>query len=293
MKFYFKIIIKHLSNYCNYPIYYTRESLNIIKSTLISLLLEFPNFKLNKIIRKTNGVYYSFNFKFAPRFRRMYLGLNSNPVIHVMLRHIIKGSVFIDVGANVGYLSAIGAGCVGKEGQVHSFEPVPLYFEKLKEMTLLNKQYQIFINNFALGDENGTASIDINNEIIGANTMVSGLLKKESIKETLKIDVKRLDNYIIENNIQNISLIKIDVEGFEYFLLKGLTKFFEKNIESLPPIIMEITPFAYPLLGHKLEDIDNLLKKYNYVSFNSEGTSKLDLKTLNKLTNVLIKQNNT
>jgi FkbM family methyltransferase len=220
----------------------------------------------------------------------MYIGLIYNPIIHVMLRYIRKESVFIDAGANIGYLSAIGVGCVGKKGQIHSFEPVPLYFNKLKELKLLNKPFQIFINNIALGDTTGTASIDINNDNIGANTMVSGFLEKEKIKKSIIINVKRLDEYIFEKNIQNISLIKIDVEGFEYFLLKGLTDFFEENIESLPPMIVEITPSAYPLLKCKIDDLVKLIKKYNYTPYSVDGKSKIDLNTLKNTTDILFMQ---
>ena len=154
----------------------------------------------------------------------------------------------------------------------------------------INKRFQIFINNCALGDTTGIASIDLSNEIIGANTMVSGLLENKKVKETIKINVKRLDEYIFEKGIQNISVIKIDVEGFEYLLIKGLTKYFKENYESLPVMIVEVTPSAYPLLKCNIEDLAKLTKKYNYSPYSTDGKSKIDLNTLKNTTDILFMQ---
>ena len=42
---------------------------------------------------------------------------------------------FIDVGANVGYIASYGAALVGNSGEVHAFEPVPRYFERLESVS--------------------------------------------------------------------------------------------------------------------------------------------------------------
>ncbi|MFW9880214.1 MAG: FkbM family methyltransferase, partial [Candidatus Thorarchaeota archaeon] len=172
----------------------------------------------------------------------------------------------------------------------HSFEPVPMYFKKLNEMSQNNKNYNIYVNNFALGKKSGKIQININKDLIGANTIVSGLLNSNIIKETIDVNIKRLDEYISEKKIKNISLIKIDVEGYELPLLKGCTRFFENNKNLLPPMIVEITPAAYSLLGSKLEDLDNLLSKFNYKAYSTDEKYRIDIKNLEQLTDVLFKQ---
>ena len=287
---YFNLILQKLPILMEHPFYYFKEILNISKSLISSILLQFPNFKLNCIDRKINGVNFKFYFNFAPRYRSMFFGLNSIPVIRVVLKYVKKGSCFIDIGANLGYVSAIGASLVRKKGQVHSFEPVPRYFNRLREFARLNKDYNININQYALGEEVRTSNIDINKQLIGANSLVSGLIIPSLIKETIEIDIKRLDDYLFERKINDISLIKIDVEGFELPVLKGLTRFFDKNRNSLPPLIIEITPAAYPLLGSKLEDLDDFMSQYNYQTYNFSEKLRIDIKKLNKLTDVLFKQ---
>ena len=287
---YFKLVLKQLPILMENPFYFLKEYLEISKSIISKVLVEFPDINLDRINRKIHGVNFPFYFKFAPRYRSMYLGLNSTSVIRVLLKHIKKKSVFIDAGANIGYMSAVGAALVGKHGGVHCFEPVPIYLEKLEEMANKNKEYEIIVNKFALGESLKKSTININKVLIGANSMVSGLVDSDLVKDTIEVDVKRLDDYILEKDIKNISLIKIDVEGYELPLLKGLTRFFEKNINSLPPLIVEITPEAYALLESKLEDLENLLAKFDYQAYNSDEKHRIDIKKLEQLTDVLFKQ---
>ena len=289
---YFKLVLKKVPILMEHPFFYFKEVLNIANSLTSSILVQFPNFKLNCIDRKINGVNFKCYFDFAPRYRSMFFGLNSIPVIRVVLKYVKKGTCFIDVGANVGYISAVAASLVRKKGQVHSFEPVPRYFNKLRGFARLNKDYNININQYALGEEIRTSNINIyiNKQLIGSNSLLSGLMNPNLVKETIEIEIKRLDDYLFERQIDKISLIKIDVEGFELPVLKGLTRFFDKNRNSLPPLIIEVTPAAYPLLGRTLEELDDFMSQYNYQTYNFSEKYRIDIKKLNKMENVLFKQ---
>ncbi len=287
---YYKILLKEIQILIKNPIYYFKELIYVVKSFSTCIIQEFPKINPNQIQRKLNGITYIFDFKNYPRMSTLYLGLYSTRLVNVLLKHLKKGDIFIDVGAHIGYITAIGAGIVGKQGQVHSFEPVPVYFEKLLELSRLNKDYQIFVNNFALGETLGTSNIDLNKKVKGWNTIVPGFMDITGIEETIKINVKRLDDYIFEKNIKNISLIKIDVEGFELPVLKGLTRYFETNKEKLPRIIVEIAPNAYPLLGYTLDDLENFMKKYSYYAFSLDEIAKIDVTKIKRTIDVLFKQ---
>ncbi len=222
--------------------------------------------------------------------RNLYLGLYQTKVVSVLLKYLKKGDIFLDVGAHIGYLSAIGSGLVGKKGQVHSFEPVPNYFKKLLELSRLTKNHQIFVNNFALGETEGTSILDLNKRVKGWNTMVRGFMNPNEIENTIKVRVKSLNDYIFEKNIEKISLIKMDVEGFEFPVLKGLASYFKKNKAKLPPIIVEIGPKAYPLLGYKIEDFHKFMKKYSYNSLSLDESRRIDIRDLVNTTDVFFKQ---
>ena len=288
---YSKSLLKRIVDFHEFPYYYSKEILRIFKSLLIVLFSKLNHNKFYKINRKTNGLNFNYYIYQDYIYRKMFFGNYSNEITKVLLKYLQKGSVFIDVGANIGYFSAIGAGKVGKKGQVHSFEPVSIYFKKLREFVNLNENYQIYANNYALGESQGFSNINISKTNLGWNTMVQGWMDSQNIKETVKVEVKRLDEYILKNSIKNISLIKIDVEGYEFPVLKGLKNFFEITKQPLPPIIVEIIPLFYSLLGEKLEDLEQFMKNFSYTAYTLNGKSQINIMTLNKIKDVLFKQN--
>ncbi|MBN1384714.1 MAG: FkbM family methyltransferase [Elusimicrobia bacterium] len=242
---------------------------------VISRIMPSPKSPVRK---KINGVLFNFDFNIDPVIKRMYYGIYEVETVRIMRKFLSKGDTFIDVGANIGYISAVALGIVGETGCVHSFEPVPEYYGKLNDIALANKEYKIMTNQYALSDRKGMANINITNiSDIGWNTMVPcGFISKETIRETIEVPTYRLDDYIKEKALDNISLIKIDTEGFEFPVLKGLSRYFETT-GSRPVIICEIAPIAYPLLGYTLGQLSEYMKKYGYHTFDMVGKNTAEL----------------
>ena len=260
-----------------FPIYYFKEFLRY----QINQRIEIPNGPVVKKLR--NGLYCAIDFMFDRRVHRIYRELYEPHIVRAIKKYLKKGETFIDVGASIGYLTIIGAGCVGKKGNVHSFEPVPIYFSLLKKSAKLNRDYRIFPNESAIGNSSGTASIKITTFPL-FNTMVKELVEEEILKEILEVKVQRLDDYIYKNRIDRISLIKIDIEGNEYTALQGLTKYFEKETD-LPVIICEIVPLSADVLIN----LEKLMANYNYRAFDILTEKPIDIKKINRTTDVLFK----
>ncbi len=273
-------------------------------SGIKSIIFRWPKAPIQKTI---NGIVFEFDFDLDPVMKlvhnplklllqylsigakpnvlRMYYGAYGTGTVTAMKKLLKDGDTFIDVGANIGYLSAIAMGLVGKIGQVHSFEPVPKYFKKLKNLATANKEHKIVVNECGLGEEEGIARIDVVSRVsIGMSTMVSGFVRKQMIEETIEVPIYRLDWYIKEKNIGSISLIKINVEGFELSVLKGLSGYFETGYH--PAIICEIMPAVYPLLGYSLGQLSKYMEKYNYHSFSLDN-AKIDITKLKEQTDVV------
>jgi FkbM family methyltransferase len=216
----------------------------------------------------------------------MYFGSYGLLIIDAMKRLMKPGDVFLDVGANVGYLSAFAAGIVGKRGQVHCFEPVPAYFHRLERLVELNPEHSILANCKAAGEEPGSCTIYVTREP-GQNTMVLAYKSGPEIISTLKVPVIRLDSYLAERNINRISLVKIDAEGYELPILKGLRGFFERS-KQRPAVICEIAPRAYPLLGRSISELSDYMSSYGYGAYDLiDGTTPVNLAAVEHVEDVL------
>lgn len=231
----------------------------------IKKLLPLPKGPVRK---KINGLLFELDFNYDAAIKSMYIGGYEMDMVFLMKKILKEGDTFIDVGANIGYISAIAAGLVGKNGQVHSFEPVPQHYGKLKNMARMNPGYKIVANPFALGEQEENADIiEVVKNNIGWNTMVPAIVKNKKSGEIFKVPVRRLDGYIKESLPDKISLIKIDVEGFEFPVLKGLSGYFSRTTHH-PVIICEVNPFICESMGYKLVDLSEYMRKFGYNSYN-------------------------
>jgi FkbM family methyltransferase len=215
-----------------------------------------------------NGINFNIDLELDPAMRSMYFGSYQYEITDILERFLRKGDTFVDIGANIGYISAFALGLVGQSGEVHSFEPVPCYFARLKKIQQDNPEYNLLLTNFAVGEIKGTATIAVSNVgNIGWNTMVPNFMKEESFEEELAIDVIKLTDYLNENEVQNIRLIKIDTEGFEFPVMKGLQGYLQKIEDNslLPIIIIEVAPSAYPKLNSSCAEFAKFMSELGYV----------------------------
>ena len=194
----------------------------------------------------------------------MYFGSYALLVVEAMKRFLKPGDTFVDVGANVGYLSAVGASLVGRHGQVHAFEPVPEHFERLCRVVDLNPAYNITANPFAAGEAFSQGTIYVTREP-GQSTLVRGYKSGSEVAGERSVPVVRLDAYIEARTLGPVSLIKIDAEGFELPILNGLQRQFE-NGGRRPAIICEIAPRAYGLMGRSLDELASFMGQYGYTA---------------------------
>ena len=127
----------------------------------------------------------------------------------------INSEILIDIGANIGFYSILSS---SRFGQIYSFEPNERNFKVLKKNIENNKLKNIKILNFGLG-ENEEVLIG-NSNTKGKLFQTSGFAINKDNKKGERVLVKKGDDIL---QFKNKTLtIKIDVEGFEFFVLKGL-----------------------------------------------------------------------
>lgn len=166
-----------------------------------------------------------------------------------------------DVGTNVGYYTVWMSKFISSQGRIHSFEPDPLNFARLKDNCELNGLTSVNLNNVALSDKNGklffTKSFDEKNHI-----------SLEPSQNTIAVESITLDEYAKKLNIKNFSYIKVDIEGFELAFLKGSDLLLaEKAIDIIQVELNEQVFNAAVSINdvfEKIKKIDYKLCKYDY-----------------------------
>lgn len=144
-----------------------------------------------------------------------------------VMNHLDENSLFVDIGANVGHFALLASGV--SKAKTIAIEPIPNTFEKLVNNIALNKlEAKITCLNIGLGEEKGelkfTKSLDVMNRVA---------LENENVP-TISVPIQKLDDVLKD---KKPTFLKIDVEGFEYFVLKGATETLQK--ESLKYILLE------------------------------------------------------
>lgn len=234
-------------------------------------------------MRRINGVLFECG---SDREAPLFFGSYAPLVTHAMEKLLRPGDVFIDVGANVGYISAAAAALVGTRGQVHAFEPAPEHFARLRRFAELNPGHSIITNACAANDAATKCTIHITREA-GQSTLIEAYKQGKEVVRCEEVQAVRLDSYIQQAAIGRVALIKIDVEGYEFPVLKGLEDYFRRTGHR-PPIICEIAPRAYPLLGSNLSQLADYMTSFGYAAFDlADGTSSVDVRALTNVDDVL------
>ncbi len=141
---------------------------------------------------------------------------------------IKKDDIVFDVGAHVGFYTLLASKCVGNNGRVFSFEPLPRNIFFLKKHVVLNNLKNVEIIEAALSDKEGRFFFD---------TSIDSFQGRISVNGDIKVRSTTLDRLVNDENIPPPDLLKIDVEGEEYNLLRGGEKTLVKH---KPKIILSI-----------------------------------------------------
>ena len=162
--------------------------------------------------------------------------------------------------------------------KIISFEASPLNFKFLKiNKKNLEKKFpntRITIENIALGsddkiivfnqfNESSSSTMnDINQEskYFKRKFNLLNFRNKKNIYKSFKLKTETLDNYMKKNNLDKVSFLKIDTEGYEYEILKGL----KKRIEFIDTIMFEHHYDNMIVKKYTFSEINYFLKKNNF-----------------------------
>jgi len=260
--------------------------------TLVGKLLARTGRPRQPRVSRVGQVRWEFPVHLDPLVRLMYWGAYEAFTVVALRRLLRPGDTFLDIGANVGYLSAIGADRVGPTGQVHAFEPMPAYAAWVERLRDLNPDRAITVNRCAVGDAPGEATLNCTATAnLGWNTLVPGLMAGEPTPSQITVPVITLGGYLTERaaTLGRVGCIKIDVEGYELPVLVGMADWLRTQ-SPRPPILCEVAPVAYPAMGRSLQELEDLLRSLGYEATDLEAWGRpVALTALRETTMVVLR----
>jgi len=162
-------------------------------------------------------------------------------IIKLINNKFTKPIVIFDIGAHHGetiklFLKKL------RVKKIYSFEASPNNYKVLKKKIYKNYLKKVDIYNFGIGDKISKSYI---NQAVESSSSTMNELNKNSkyLKRKLKIlnikdnenfyrkipiQILTLDSFIQQHDIQNIDLLKIDTEGYEFNVLKGASKYIDR-----------------------------------------------------------------
>ena len=166
----------------------------------------------------------------------------------------------IDIGANLGYYTAIASRRAGERGLVIAFEPEPNFFKILSRNISRNNMKNAICFEIAVAEKNGLTNLYLSNENKGHNSII----RSEELKTSTQVKTTTLDDFLFYQKITKVDIIKMDIEGAEILALEGM-----KNtlIKHLPLLFLEFSPHSIIKLNRNPADFLSTLRKIGYSVF--------------------------
>jgi FkbM family methyltransferase len=159
-------------------------------------------------------------------------------------KHVKEGDTCVDIGASIGYFTLQFARIVGMNGKVVSIEPTDFQQPYLKK--------NIKINGFK----------NVKQFAVGAwdkDEVISHPLNAPEYVQT-KLRCRPIDDLLEENGIYTVDFLKIDTDGAEPHVLRGLVRTIERSPHL--KMVCEYYPKYVNDAGGSMGDVDAILKKY-------------------------------
>jgi FkbM family methyltransferase len=144
---------------------------------------------------------------------------------HTFLKSLnFKGKTVYDVGGHIGLMTMFFAREAGETGTVVTFEPNPQNYAAILDHIKLNGFANIRVLQIGLGSKNEVLAFVIADSARGTASPEKQKQYQQKDVQVTQIEVDTLDSQIARHNLPKPDFIKIDVEGLELDVLRGMTQ---------------------------------------------------------------------
>jgi FkbM family methyltransferase len=184
-------------------------------------------------------------------------GVLEPSVQEALRRHVRPGMVVYDVGANIGFFSLLAARFSESHGRVEAFEPVPGNSAAVRANAALNHLTNITVHQLAVSDHGGTAAFLVPGEQGWSHLADRG--RHPNAEHQIQVELISLDEEIGRGSLPVPDIVKIDVEGSETAVLRGLARTLRSHHVTIICELHETNSEVLNLmtnLGYSLQNLD-------------------------------------
>lgn len=198
------------------------------------------------------GFSVEFNVNTLTEFMRFRQLAGEQHIIADVLRSLTAKDTFYDVGANVGTYTCFAASKLG-DGRTVAFEPEPENVASLRKNIELNDLH-VDVCPFALSDTDGTTRLALTGEEAGEG---EHSLAVDDTQDTVEIETKRGDTALASYDLPTPTVVKIDVEGAELLVLKGMASTLREHVRL---VYLEVHPEKLVKFGSTTSEVRTFLE---------------------------------
>jgi FkbM family methyltransferase len=187
-------------------------------------------------------------YRFAYRIFKAYADRAERQLLQKIL---FPGAVVVDGGANIGIYSEFLSRCVGPNGVVHSFEPCPDNFRRLRCAT--RKLPNVRLCPAAVGERSGETMLYVSDKL---NVDHRAYVTEGNARSVLQVGMVALDDYFKPG--EPVDLLKFDVQGYELHALQGAKRIVNENREI--KLLLEFWPYGLKQAGVNWGELIEMLE---------------------------------
>jgi FkbM family methyltransferase len=189
-------------------------------------------------------------------------------LIDMILSHLPVAGTFIDVGANLGAITIPAASHVGPEGRVLAIEPNPETASLLRRNLAKNLVRNTTVVQLACLDERKRSVFYVSASSHSGKSSLSA--QNARSRQAVTVECDTLDSIVVTHEINRVDVVKIDVEGAELQVLKGMEGLLS---EFLPVVILEIEPTLLESFSSRASDLCAFLAAKGYRAESIDSTN--------------------
>jgi FkbM family methyltransferase len=205
------------------------------------------------VFRQIGNKAYKYAFP-AYRFAyRIYKAYADRAERQLLQKSLFSGAIVVDAGANIGIYSEFLSRCVGPNGVVHSFEPSPDNFVRLRSAT--RKLPNVCARLAAIGERSGETMLYVSDKL---NVDHRAYATEGNPRSAIQVAMVALDDYF--KPAERVDLLKLDIQGYELHALQGAKRIIKENPDI--KLLLEFWPYGLKQAGANWAELIEMLEGF-------------------------------